>query len=413
MPAAIDESQPPAPASDGPGPRSQSPLGVFSLGRNLGLVALSALFFNLGQSLQRGIYPNYLKSLGIPGDQLGAIESIRELPGLATGFLAVFAFILPESVLAAACLLGVALGFVLYGQAGGFLTLLAATLVMSTGFHLFFPAQSAMILRYSRTGEKATALGVINSMTALASVVAMFSVAGLTRVTSFRTIYRLAAGLAALSAVVIARLPRERGPARGRRLSLDQRFSVYYWLTLLSGGRRHIFMTFAQFALASVYGLSAAQISLAIGTVSVVSFFTRPLMGRIIDLYGERRVLFFNYVVLIGLYLGYAFVHYLPMVYLIFGLDQLFMDFDLAQTTYLDKIAPRDQVPAVLSTGSTINHISGVGFPLLGGFIWKVLGPGATFVFGAILAAASAIASTFVHPEKGFAVRDGRFQSAC
>ncbi|MHB8928042.1 MAG: MFS transporter [Bacillota bacterium] len=379
---------------------SQSALGVFSLGRNLGLVALSALFFNLGQSLQRGIYPNYLKDLGIPGDQLGAIESLRELPGLATGFLAVFAFVLPESVLAAVCLLAVALGFVFYGLANGFVMLLVATLVMSTGFHLFFPAQSSMILRYSKKGEKATALGVLNSVTALASVVAMFSVAALTRVVSFRTIYYLAAGLAVISAVVIIRLPRERGAARERRLNLNPRFSVYYWLTFFSGGRRHIFMTFAQFALASVYGLSADRISVAIGTVSIVSFFTRPMMGRVIDRYGERRVLLFNYVTLVGLYLGYAFIHYLPLVYVIFGLDQLFMDFDMAQTTYLDKLATRDEIPATLSTGSTINHISGVGFPLLGGVIWKVMGPGATFVFGAALAAASAVASHFVHPER-------------
>ncbi|MHB8756642.1 MAG: MFS transporter [Bacillota bacterium] len=369
------------------------------MGRNLGTVALSALFFNLGQSLQRGIYPNYLKDLGIPADQLGAIESLRELPGLATGFLAVFAFMLPESILAGVCLLAVAVGFVLYGQASGFGLLLAATLVMSTGFHLFWPAQSSMVLRYSKQGEKATALGVINSVTALASVVAMFSVAALTRVASFRTIYYMAAALAVVSAVVIISLPRERGAARGRKFNLNPRFRVYYWLTFLSGGRRHIFMTFAQFALASLYGLSAARISLAIGTVSIVSFFTRPMMGRVIDRFGERRILFFNYAILVGLYLGYAFIHYLPLVYVIFGLDQLFMDFDMAQTTYLDKIAGRDEIPATMSTGSTINHISGVGFPLLGGIIWRVMGPGATFIFGAILAAASAVVSNYVRTE--------------
>ncbi len=76
-----------------------------------------------------------------------------------------------------------------------------------------------------------------------------------------------------------------------------------------------------------------------------------------------------------------------------------FHDFDMAQTTYLDKIATRDEIPATMSTGSTINHISGVGFPLLGGIIWRVMGPGATFVFGAILAAASAVASTYVRTE--------------
>ncbi|HEY3315258.1 MAG TPA: MFS transporter, partial [Bacillota bacterium] len=175
---------------------------------------------------------------------------------------------------------------------------------------------------------------------------------------------------------------------------------LYYGLTFLSGGRRHIFLTFAQYALASLYGLSAAQISVAIGTVSIVSFFTRPLMGRVIDHFGERRILVFNYTTLTLLYLGYAYVHYLPLVYLIFGLDQLFMDFDMAQLTYLDKICPRAEIPAALSTGSTINHISGVGFPILGGFIWRVLGPSATFVLGAILAAVTAVVSTFVHPEK-------------
>ncbi|HEY3316133.1 MAG TPA: hypothetical protein VGL40_12760, partial [Bacillota bacterium] len=184
MPDPTDRDVP----SQGPA-RPRSALGVFSLGRDLGLVALSALFFQLGQSLFRGVYPNFLKDMRIPGDQVGAIEGLRELPGLATGFLAVVAFALPQSTLAAVCMAVVALGLVLYGHVTGFVGLIAATLVMSTGFHVFYPVQSSMILRHSRKGEKATALGMINAVTALATVMTMFSVAGLSRIASYRSIY--------------------------------------------------------------------------------------------------------------------------------------------------------------------------------------------------------------------------------
>lgn len=369
----------------------------FGFGRNLGLVAASAFFFNLSHSMQLGVYTNFIvQDLHLSAAQAGLMEAVRELPGLLTVALAAATFMLPESTLAGLCLIVTGVGMALQGQAGSHLRLVAAILVMSSGMHLYFPAHSALTLRHSPEGRKAAGLGAVNSAFAAASLLGMAVVFVLTRFISFRAVFTLSGALILGGAATLFMLPREKGGLRRRSFVFRPRYTVYYLLTLLSGGRRHIFFTFARFALVSLFGMSVAAIVALQGCGSALQVVTRPVMGRIIDRFGERRVLMFNYCTLVILYLGYAFVHSLPLVCLIFLLDQLFIDFDMAQTTYLDKIAPREDIAPTLSTGGTINHITGVAVPLLGGLIWQVAGPAVTFCGGAALALASAVVSTRV-----------------
>ncbi|HCJ11045.1 MAG TPA: hypothetical protein DHW14_07765, partial [Clostridiales bacterium] len=88
---------PPAAAATRPAPRL-SPLVLLSLG---------ALAWRFGFGVYRAIYNNFLVEVhGIRPDQLGLIESIREVPGLLVVFLvALVAGLAPSLVTGAACLL--------------------------------------------------------------------------------------------------------------------------------------------------------------------------------------------------------------------------------------------------------------------------------------------------------------------
>nr|HPH16997.1 hypothetical protein [Bacteroidales bacterium] len=68
----------------------------------------------------------------------------------------------------------------------------------------------------------------------------------------------------------------------------------------------------------------------------------------------------------------------------LYVLDSLFFNFSIGINTYLQKIAsPRDIAPST-AVGFTINHISAVVIPLIGGTLWMI-NPILPFIIGAFL----------------------------
>jgi MFS family permease len=118
-----------------------------------------------------------------------------------------------------------------------------------------------------------------------------------------------------------------------------------------------------------------------------VNSYGLPLIGRLISRVGERLILSFSFTALIGIFLGYAFVGYLPVLFVLFVLNNLMFGADaLALPAYLQKIAvSHEEITSNVSVEQTINHIAAIGIPLIGGRIWEVFGFQAPFLFGAAI----------------------------
>jgi predicted MFS family arabinose efflux permease len=99
--------------------------------------------------------------------------------------------------------------------------------------------------------------------------------------------------------------------------------------------------------------------------------------------FGERRVLVFNFLLLILVFLGYAYIPILPVLYVLFVADHVLFGFRIALQSYFQKIAiqPQDITPNI-SLGQTINHIAAVVIPLTGGIVWEAFGSQYTFLIG-------------------------------
>ena len=117
-------------------------------------------------------------------------------------------------------------------------------------------------------------------------------------------------------------------------------------------------------------------------------------MGGLVDKFGERRILVFNYSFLILVFLGYAYVTYIPLLYILYCLDNILFGFSMAKTTYLDKIAPREDVTAGLAFGVTLNHISAVALLPAVGFLWGRYGDEMPFLIGVAILILSIIVSS-------------------
>lgn len=365
-------------------------LGGKSVFKNI-LGATIAL--ELGQGLQRGIFNNFVvEVVGIQPAQLGLVQGIREIPGLLTAPLAVVSGFFRENTWAGLCLLLTAAGTFAHIAAVNFPMLILATLVMSTGFHLFYPAQSSIVMKSCLPEERATKIGQLNSGAAVGSLVSVALVMVVSKYwkTDYNLFHTAAAAFTALGGIAVLR--RSMGGAPSRKdaaMSFDPRYMSYYILTFLGGSRRHITVTFAGYLLVEVFKTPVSVMVLLAAISSVVAIVTRPLVGRIIDRWGEQKSLVVNYAVVIGLFCAYAVVRTPLVLFVIYVLDHGLMGFDAAITTYLGKIAPKDALSAAYAMGSTVNHLSGVSVPILGGYLWDLVGPAPVFAMGAAVAGLS------------------------
>ncbi len=371
------------------------------------MFATVALEFGLG--LQRGIFNNFVvEAVGINPAQLGFVQGVKEIPGLLTAPFAMLSRFFSENIYAGLCIIIAAVGLLLHIAVSGFPMLILATLVISFGFHLFYPVQSSMVVKSCRPSERASRMGQINSAAAASSLVALAFVLLLSRLsgnTDYDLIH-LVAGVSALIGGVI--VLRRRTGATGKPstvLDFSVNYMSYYVLTFLGGARRHINGTFAGYLLVQTYMTPVSTMVLLSAISSLVAIFTRPFIGRLIDTWGEQKSLVFNYAVVLVLFCSYAFVNNPLLLYFIYILDTGLVGFDVAITTHLGKIAPREVLSAEYAMGSTINHISGIAVPMLGGLLWDYAGSKAVFLCGAAIALVSMLYSRNIDEKERIALR--------
>lgn len=346
------------------------------------LLAAGSLTWQFGFSMYRGVWSNFLYEVhGILPSQLGVIESIREVPGLAVVLLvALVAGLAPSVVSGFACLF-MAVGMVFYPFVHGLPLLIAVTVLFSTGFHMLYPPQNTLILHHATPGEKGKWLGWMESVGSLASLVAMGVVTLLVARLGFSAMFYIGASAAAAASVILFLTP---GPRRltasTKLLNIKKEYATYYVMTLLQGARRHFFLVFALYNLV-LHGVPASTIALMQGISYAASMVTRPYLGRLADRFGETKVLVWCYLLTGLVFTGYAFIENLPILYVLYTLDSI-LNFELIITLYAYSVAKDAEVASALSGGSTVGHITGVLVPVAGGFLWKYLGHTVTFLAG-------------------------------
>ena len=366
--------------------------------RVLQSVIISNLVLNFGFQIWGVVFNNLaVGDLGLEAGAVGAIHSIREIPGLM-GFLFVFLVSLLGSEMrvmgASVVLLGV--GVALTGLAQDVLSLIFGTLVTSIGFHYYISGSPAVLMQVTDSDETPKALGRLSSLGAFGAVLATVVVFVAALVLNNRHI--MIVGGAIVVVVGLALLPRmnvgRRVEHKGKRAreSVRREYWLYYVLTFLMATRRHIFTTFAIFLLVRVHGLETSQTALLFLINGLVSFVALPQFGRLVARFGERRMLTVNFVGLVGIFMGYATIDSVMVLIPLFVVDNLFFGFSLAINSYFRRIAvvPEDITPNV-SLGLSIGHVAAVIIPVLGGWMWETFDPATPFLGGAVIALISLV----------------------
>jgi predicted MFS family arabinose efflux permease len=362
-----------------------------------GAVFSTGIFFGV----QMTLYSNFIVlRLNIQPDELGYVEALREVPGfLSFVFIAAMVHLAPP-IVSALALIVMGVGLMAYAKLTSIMMLAAFSLVWSLGFHCWAPLEQTMALTYSTGVDKGRWLGQLRSVHSMAWLLAIGLCMLLFPLIEYEGMFVLAGAVTVAGGIGLLFADRSRPALRERGMVFKRRYWVYYLLQFLQGCRKQIFVTFAVFALVKIHGMPVGTMMVLAMINQVLVFATAPLLGRMVDRYGERRMLALSYAGLACVFVGYALVQHRPSLYVLYCIDNMIFFGGIALTTYVHKIAPEHEVKPTLSMGVTMNHLSAVAAPLAGGLAWLHFGYEVIFLGGAAVALISLVATRWADPER-------------
>ena len=263
---------------------------------------------------------------------------------------------------------------------------------MSTGFHYFETINGSLTLQWIEKDKTAEFLGRVIATRSAASIVS-FSFVWLLYEQfhfSYLWLYLLGGGIS----VMIVLYCWQNFPlfpekvSQTKKIILRKRYWLYYALQFMSGARRQIFVVFAGFLMVEKFNFSVAEISLLLLANAAINVFFAPKIGRLIQRFGERKSLIFEYVGLAFIFIGYAFVESGYFAVFLYIADHLFFSIAIALKTYFQKIADPADIASSAGVSFTINHIAAVFIPVVFGLIW-LYSPSLVFLAGAGMACVS------------------------
>jgi len=344
------------------------------------------------------------------GSDIGLLHTVREVPGfLAVGVIAIIIFVREQVLgLVSLVLLGVATAITAYYPSlTGILTL---TMLSSIGFHYYETVNQSLQLQWLPIADAPRIMGWMMALGSAATfivyliILLLWEPLGL----GYNVVY-VCGGAATVIIAVFAMVayPQFEGPTvQNKSMVLRKRYWLYYALQFMSGARRQIFVVFAGFMMVEKFGFEVHELTSLFLINLMINMLVAPLLGRIVQRFGERRTLVFEYVGLALVFLSYGGVYYLGWGVLVaaflYVVDHIFFGLALALKTYFQKIADPADIAPTAAVAFTINHIAAVVLPVTLGLLWLV-SPLLVFLIAAGMACVSLSLALLIprHPGRG------------
>jgi len=379
--------------------------------KNLIILFVIAGFIGLGTGLYDTVFGNYLKEVyDVTTTQRGFIEGPRELPGLLCLFIiSALAFWGDIRIALFSQVLSV-IGITVLGLfTPPFGVMLIFLFLMSAGQHIYMPLSDSIFIALNpdkRTiGKK---MGQYKSLytafTLVAAIIAFFGFRyGLL---SFSTktkwvfiISAVAFAAAALLFYLLLSRRKEKIVEKKFHLKLDKDYRFYYILASVHGAQKQVMLVFGPWVLIKILQKQADTIALLTIIGAFIGIFFLRALGKWIDRFGIRKLLYADALSFIGVYFLYGLIawglntSFLPLagwpvilVSFMFVLDRISMNMGMVRVLYLKSIANKQEdITAALSTGISLDHFITIFFAGLAGIVWDKFGPQYVFFSTALL----------------------------
>ncbi|MEL6101544.1 MAG: MFS transporter [Pseudomonadota bacterium] len=379
--------------------------------RPITLLFLMAAAMPIAFSTWLALLNNFvIDAAAFDGADIGLLHTVREIPGfLAVGVIAVL-LVMREQVLGMASLFLLGAATALTAQFPQIQGILILTFLSSVGFHYYETVNQSLQLQWLPKEDAPRILGWLLAAGSVSTFLVYFVIMVLWEPLNltYNIVYLVGGGVtAAIALFAWVAYPQFEAPhPQKKQMILRRRYWLYYALQFMSGARRQIFVVFAGFMMVERFGFDVHELTALYLINLVVNIFAAPLLGRVVQHYGERNALGFEYIGLVLVFLAYGGVYYLgwglAVAAALYVVDHIFFGLALALKTYFQKIADPGDIAPTAAVAFTINHIAAVFLPVMLGFLWLV-SPASVFFLAAAMAGISFILATLIprHPEPG------------
>ncbi len=381
-------------------------IGKFHAERDFNLFLTAGLFAGIAGGINSSIFNNYLNDVyHLSESARGFLEIPREAPGLFIMVILALLNFLGDIRIAMLGMLAAGLGMLGLGLLSPIYALMLVWMMMfSLGSHMVFPVTPSIGMALSKREEYGARLGRMSAFSLSGTIIAfIFVFFGFKYLhLSYQVSFIVAAVFYVFAAFMMGLMKSKKPEVRKIKFVFRKRYTLYYVLAVVSGARNQIFMTFAPWVLIKVFNLEPQTFAILGIVVAVVSIGTRKIIGKAIDIKGERFVLTLEAVLLFVICIGYAFSADIfsagvavVIIAACFVIDNSMAAVEMARSTYVRKIVtdPADVTPT-LSTGVSLQHIASMLIPVFGGLLWAAFGYKYVFLAAAVIALLNLILSS-------------------
>lgn len=374
---------------------------IRQLDRNFVLFLAVSACLGIAQSIEGSAINNFFKDkLHVLIMQRSMLEFPRELPGFLVFLVIGLLSTLNDVRINAIATVLSACGMLLLGVIpASYSVAIIFLFIYSMGQHLNMPLSNSIGMSFATDEKIGRKLGYISAANTATLVLGSAVFLILFRVYQIGYSVAFITGAVALSVATILLLNMEPVKSKPRKQGIVYRkeYRLFYWLSILFGARKQIFITFGPWVLVDVFKQPLTTMTLLFFITAVAGIFIKPLIGYLTDRLGERVVLTTEAGIFFFICLGYAFagdIFRSPMALLVicicYIIDQSLTAVAISRATYVRRIALcKEDISPTLALGVSIDHIVSMFLPMLGGWIWYCFGAvGYKYVFlgGAVIA---------------------------
>lgn len=374
------------------------------LAGNIVLLGFVSFFADISSEMVYPIVPLFLSgTLGAPMIAVGVIEGIAESTAsvlkLYSGWWSDRVRRRVPLIFAGYALAAVAKPAI--AAAVAWPMVLGARFIDRAGKGIRTAPRDALIAASAEPSAHGRAFGLHRAMDSAGAVIGPLLAIGLLAVFgdgNYRPIFLLAfvPGVAGAALVLLAReattpAPEQRGELLLSLAGYDRRFLVFLGITMLFalGNSSDAFLILR----ARDLGLGALAAVLAYVVYNVVYAALSLPAGIRSDRIGRRRVLVGGFAVFAAVYAGFALARDAWMIWPLFAVYGAYIAMtDGVARAYIADLVEPGRRGAALGLYNALLGVMVLLASVLGGALWDLVGPGATFALGASTAAAAALA---------------------
>ncbi|MEA4938961.1 MAG: MFS transporter [Christensenella sp.] len=355
---------------------------------------------NLAIGFSDGLFSNYFKDVyNTDGFQRGLIEFPRELPGVIVFFLISAIAFLGDITIAMIAQAAAAFGLIVLGLVTpSFGVMLFFLFIYSLGMHLYMPLNDSIAMSLSEKDQLGKRMGQVAGIRFAFLTIAGLLVFFLFRfgVFSFQSnikwTFIVAAAFYIVALLLLVKLKRDVGQMRTKRekpkFIFRKEYKFYYMLAVVFGVQKQVMIVFGPWVLIETLGQRVDTIVLLGIIASTCGMFLMPQIGKWIDRFGVKKLLYVDALSFIFVYLCYGVLTQcfntgllakvgLPVLLTcaLFVIDRLSSQMGIIRTVYLKSIALSDaEVTPTLSLAMTMDHVVSILVGITGGVAWITFG---------------------------------------